>query len=567
MIEFKKEAALDKKIEELGKKLKYFSAIRLILGILFIVFLISLFSIGSITFIVLSILSFILLVGFMIYTNKFYVENDHLKKKKLVYTLHKKRRELQYASFYDTGSDFLNKDDYKLSDLDLFGKKSLYQYLCAAKTKLGRQGLAKSLTSPDKRDKEYTKCIEALANSEDVIDIEADICEFSADAKHLDYDEFTSLLGKKIPFKPIFLLPLLSFIGTIIFAILIPILHINPLYILIFLVLNLLSVRVLSNEAFSLNSTAYENICEAYIRVSKTIINTKIEDPYFKELQNTISVELNSLLKIKGIYSTLSCRKNAIFNLGLNTLFVVDFWILLRYNRINDEALSLANLFEAVGEVEVMLSLANIGIDNEVYCISEEADEIEGVEMYHPLVKGCVPNSIKMDGGIILTGSNMSGKTTFMRTLGINEILHNACGLVPAKAFRAPYLKVFTSLRANDMLSEGVSTFYAEILRMKRINEAITGERCLILIDEIFKGTNALERITASKKVIDKLNLYKAIFIISTHDFELCDSEGITNYHFSEHYKDDTIGFDYILKDGKCESKNALYLLKMSGII
>ena len=567
MLEFKREEKLDNTIEVLKKRLRIYSAIRLVLGISFLVFIISLISIGSLTFVILSIVSFILLLGFMLYTNKFYQEEAHLKKKKLIYTLHKKRRTLEYGSFHDTGSDFLNKEDYKLADLDLFGKKSLFQYLNSAKTRLGRSYLAKSLIEGNDKDLAYTNCIYKLANSEDTLDIEADIDEFSADAKHLDYDEFTSVLGKKIEFKPIFFLPLLSFIATIIFAILIPVLKINPLFILIFLVLNLLSVRVLNNEAFLLNSNAYENICDAYIRVSRTIANIDLDDEYYNSLKTIISEELPNLLKVKGIYSTLSCRKNAIFNLGLNTLCIVDFWILLRYNRINNEALRLNELFESVAEIECMISLANIGMDNEVYSIPKVGSEIEGIDMYHPLVKGCIANSITVNGGIILTGSNMSGKTTFMRTLGINQILANAKGLVPAKSFTSPNLKVFTSLRANDMLSEGVSTFYAEILRMKKINEAIVGDKCLILIDEIFKGTNAYERITASRKVIEKLNSYNAFFIISTHDFELCDTEGIINYHFAEHYNDDKIGFDYILKDGKCESKNALYLLKMSGII
>ena len=118
-----------------------------------------------------------------------------------------------------------------------------------------------------------------------------------------------------------------------------------------------------------------------------------------------------------------------------------------------------------------------------------------------------------------------------MRTLGINEVLFNAGGIVPAKSFTAPHMEVLTSLRANDMLSEGVSTFYAEILRMKRVNKEIENGRCLVLIDEIFKGTNAYERITASLKVIEKLNSKGTIFIISTHDFELCEAKDILNYH------------------------------------
>ena len=161
----------------------------------------------------------------------------------------------------------------------------------------------------------------------------------------------------------------------------------------------------------------------------------------------------------------------------------------------------------------------------------------------------------------------MSGKTTFLRTIGIAQILYNANGLIPAKSFSTNHLDIYTSLRANDMLEEGISTFYAEILRMKKINEAIKKGPCLVLIDEIFKGTNLNERLEASFKIIEKLNNNSILFIISTHDLEITEAKGIINYHFNEYYKDDKIYFDYIIKEGKSNTSNALYLLKMADII
>ena len=102
---------------------------------------------------------------------------------------------------------------------------------------------------------------------------------------------------------------------------------------------------------------------------------------------------------------------------------------------------------------------------------------------------------------------------------------------------------------------------------MKNINSEIKNKKNLILVDEIFKGTNASERIDASFKVIDKLNSYNQLFIISTHDFELCNAKNISNYHFNETYIDDKISFDYKIKMGKSKTKNAIYLLKMANII
>nr|MCR5349761.1 hypothetical protein [Acholeplasmatales bacterium] len=276
-----------------------------------------------------------------------------------------------------------------------------------------------------------------------------------------------------------------------------------------------------------------------------------------------------SLKSIKSILNLLSLRGNFVVKVLLNAFLVFDFWVIIIYNLKNKKTEGLNEIFENVGKLECIVSLSTIGIDNDVYTTGIESDlnKVEGEGMYHPLVKDCIDNSLTLDQGVILTGSNMSGKTTFMRTLAICETLFNANGLIPALSFKAPKLSIYTSLRANDMLSEGISTFYAEILRMKKINQAILNEKCLILVDEIFKGTNAIERISASNQVIDKLSLNNVLFIISTHDFELCDNKNVKNYHFNETYIDDKIHFDYKIKEGKSDTKNAIYLLKMAQII
>ena len=257
--------------------------------------------------------------------------------------------------------------------------------------------------------------------------------------------------------------------------------------------------------------------------------------------------------KIRGIYTLLLVRRNLLLNIILNIIFSFDAFLILYLKAKISKGIKLNKAIENIAILEVALSFKNIGMDNLEYTIPEDNDILLAHDMRHPFVKDC--------------SSNMSGKTTFMRTLGICMLLKNASSIVPAVSFKAPSLTIYTSLRANDMLQEGVSTFYAEIKRMNKINQAIKKEKCLVLVDEIFKGTNALERTLASRKVIEKLNMYHAIFIISTHDFELCETEGITNYHFEESYKDDKIFFDYKLKEGPGIKGNALYLLKMSGIL
>ncbi len=427
--------------------------------------------------------------------------------------------------------------------------------------------LAESLKNGKPIDERIRNSANAVVD-EKTLDIEASLLEFKQNSKSIDYDDYKSVLDKKIKITPLSFVSLLLFVTNIVYLILALINKWNLYPLIIIAVATIVASKLLNNnEVFMLDSSKYYELSNAYLKVSKTIVNTDFNDPYYNELKDIINKNIKPLKDMENLYLTLSSRRNLIFNLILN-IFAYDFFLSLIYNLKVKNIKDLTSLFESVAKIEVMASFAIIGIDNEVYSVPELGENIDAKGIYHPLVKNCISNDFKLQGGVILTGSNMSGKTTFMRTLGINQVLFNAGGLVCAKSFKSTYLPIYTSLRANDMLKEGISTFYAEILRMKKANEGIKEGKALILIDEIFKGTNAYERINASFKVIEKFNEYNALFIISTHDFELCDALNILNYHFSEEYDNDNkISFDYKIKEGKCETKNALYLLKMANII
>lgn len=569
MLEFKKESELKANLDKYKKYSKIISLTRLILALNLLLWIICLISLDNyILYSILSIISFIIFLSFIFISNPIFNKLNLLKKKELVYLLHKKRRKKDFSSFTDEGRDLIDKDDYKLTDLDIFGPKSLFQYINSTRTKLGRERLAKQLKSPENKPLEFTKCIDTLSKTEKSLDIEASLLEFNANAKHISYDEFKSILGSTIKFRFIFILPLLCFIATISYLITALILQITLIPLIGLIFLNFISSQaLLRNDVFNLESFKYYNLCESYYNLSNTIISLDIYDVYFNKNKEVISNNLKSLKSIKSIFLALSSRRNIIAKIILNSLFIYDLFLILIYNKLSKHISNLDDLFNAIAEIEVMISFANLGIDNDIYCIPAQSESIKAKEIYHPLVKNCIANDIEIAGGIILTGSNMSGKTTFMRTIGINQILFNAGSICLAESFESKYLNIYSSLRANDMLSEGISTFYAEILRMKRMNEAIKKENTLLLVDEIFKGTNAKERIEASLRVIDKFNEYSQLFIISTHDFELCDALNILNYHFNEEYNNNQISFDYKIKKGKCETSNALYLLRMSGII
>ena len=173
----------------------------------------------------------------------------------------------------------------------------------------------------------------------------------------------------------------------------------------------------------------------------------------------------------------------------------------------------------------------------------------------------------------------MSGKTTYMRTIAINMVLAYVGAGVCAKSFSVPKMKLFTSMRIRDDVSGGISTFYAEILRIKEMSEYILSTKndkeavpALCLIDEIFKGTNSADRIVGASEALKKLSGGDSLVIVTTHDFELCDlttQDGTpaSNYHFEEYYQNGELKFDYKLKNGKCTTRNAMALLEMAGLV
>ena len=167
----------------------------------------------------------------------------------------------------------------------------------------------------------------------------------------------------------------------------------------------------------------------------------------------------------------------------------------------------------------------------------------------------------------------MSGKTTFLRSIGINLVLAYAGGPVLASSFNTSIMKILTSIRVEDNVNKGISTFYAELLRIKEMTEYNKHERPMIcLIDEIFKGTNSADRIICATESIKKLSQPWSITLVSTHDFELCNLESdksinAVNYHFAEYYQNNEIKFDYNIQEGRCVTTNAKVLLKMVGIV
>lgn len=260
----------------------------------------------------------------------------------------------------------------------------------------------------------------------------------------------------------------------------------------------------------------------------------------------------------------------------LRMLFHID---LIKFNRmlkIYDKHVEKLNeLYEVVGYLDSLCAAASFRalLGSDGYCVPELLDnptpsyEAEG--LYHPLLDNPVTNSIKASRSVLLTGSNASGKSTFLKSVALNAILAQTIYTVAAKSYRASYFQVLSSMALRDNMQNNESYFIVEIKSLRRMFEAAKAPVCtLCFVDEVLRGTNTVERIAASREVLSGLaTAGRTICFAATHDIELtyllekeCD-----NYHFEETVTDDKVEFDYLLHEGRATSRNAIKLLRMLG--
>ncbi len=290
------------------------------------------------------------------------------------------------------------------------------------------------------------------------------------------------------------------------------------------------------------------------------------------------------LKKIIHLTAAASLEKNEIFHAIVN--FLVP-WDLYFAHRINQYKITLTDKLEPwldrFYELEALCSIANFSWLNPDYVFPEILSDdgafvLRASNLGHPLIrrKTKVTNDLEIEHAgnlLLLTGSNMSGKSTFLRTLGINLCLTFAGGPVNAAEFQTIPLRIFSSINVSDSLDEGLSHFYAEVKRLRAMLDELTShfQRPLFfMVDEIFKGTNNRERLTGSTALLKYVAGKNGIGVISTHDLELAQLEQeipeLHNWHFEETIENDRMSFKYKLKNGPCPTTNALKIMEMEGL-
>jgi hypothetical protein len=581
------------KIKTSRKQLSnYFSGIRLLFFFGCAVIFIFSYRITNYNLTLASMILFIL--------GMFYISKKHAVIKRYILKLdslicineiHIKRINGQHKDL-DSGDDLKSENHPYAEDLDILGKNSLYQKICSSITPKGRERLKNELCGnidfTVNTIKQRQNAIEELSNklhfsqrliAEGMIKDES----FNPPEPLIQWS-----LNVNEEFIRSFIKPLIYVMSTIMMISLFLPLLINNFSFNLAKIIGSINILLLvyhinqRNEALDAVFQFKKDI-EGYSNMVSYIEKTRFTTPYINLLKERLVATdgksfSDSIKILENIVGRISDRRN-IFYLPLNILFLWDYKTCYDLETFKKSyGINITTMLEVIAEFEALISLSNINRDNPNWCTpSFEINNllIKGKNLSHPLLSHkAVSNNLTIDEKnkiILITGSNMAGKSTMLRTIGANLVLAYTGAKVRGSEFTCSKLKLFTCMRTSDNLEESISSFYAEILRIKALIDLTDrGEKVFFLLDEIFKGTNSIDRHVGAKILIHQLSKKNTLGMVSTHDLELGEiykeNSTVKNYHFKEYYRDNKIFFDYNLRIGISDTRNALYLMKMAGI-
>jgi len=505
-----------------------------------------------------------------------------------------KRLKGDFSTFQSDGSSFINVEHPYTSDLDIFGKNSLFQWLCRSSTVSGQKKLAEFLKQPASNSIILLRQ-EAIAELAQNTDFRH---QFEAYGKHFQNLEKVQKFTNPFTFEELifkdkkliilsFLMPILlglSLIGSF-FGV--PILISVVIFIANSLILRK-NFQKISN--ITQKTIQYLTEIQAFVFLAEMVERTSFKSSHLIQLRKSLleenTSEKNSAsLVIKKLYQTienLSFRENPYFYLFFNIPFLWELHQIRRFEHLRVKYESqFPKWFEVIAEIDALNSFGGIAFAQEEFHFPEITEipyHFEAKNLAHPLIfplEQRIANDFKMSKKRVcnlITGSNMSGKSTFLRTVGLNIVLASAGAPVCADRLQVTPFQLFTSMRTQDSLSESTSSFYAELKRIQQLLELVeSGEAVCYFLDEILKGTNSDDRHRGAKALIKQLQNQGVSGFISTHDLELgkqTDSmpHTVRNFSFNSQINGEELRFDYKISEGICQSFNASILMQKIGI-
>ncbi|WP_299586050.1 hypothetical protein [Mucilaginibacter sp.] len=521
----------------------------------------------------------LLIIGFL--------KSSHLKKKKLAEIKERwgKPKDIYrsfkliaaYLTAYGSKSDIA---DATATDLDI---DDVFSYIDRTNSKPGQQYLYKKLHSPEISET-YFNTLEQRIEQINKDQTLRELTELKlSDLGNTDAYYLPELFSKthKSLFTP--LVTLYICIAPFLTLWLIISLFIVPNQFALILLFILLIANVIIHYS---NKTKMINYTHALPQL--LILNNVgkwLADHHLFEKDEITNKSLVNTAKLKKSLSFINLQNKAAID-PTDIAYLITEWLkmfllieplifIFSISRVNKYLDDIKVLYKAVARVDMAISIQSVRVGSPHHCIPRFLTGSENMvikNLYHPLIENCVANSISIDNkqGVLVTGSNMSGKTTFIRAIAINALLSQTINTSFASVYNAPPLKIFTSINMSDDLGEHKSYFQAEALSVKNIIMEATASKpvnSLVIIDEIFRGTNTIERIAAAKAVLSYFIENKSFVFVSTHDLELAELLGhdYKVFSFEELIGDDRLVFDYKIKEGLLKNRNGIAVLKGLG--
>jgi len=501
---------------------------------------------------------------------------------------------LQRSNIYYDGSIFLNDKHHYNSDLDIFGKGSLFQLVNRSATSAGNYKLAawlnvaankETILSRQEAIKELAEKSDWKLNFQTVLlfvrkqpsDQVKNLAAYLKTTLEIKDEQLLSFYAKVAPYL---------MLGLAILCVFYPAARYATGLIALF------NIRLVSSKSklVELTDLIAGKIGESlglYAKAFKEIENENWQSGYNIQLSILIKKSgehavSDKIKQLSQLINKLNYRLNLVVKYIMNIFFIWDIRQVIaieRWKRDNHESLEIA--FDVIAEYETLISLASIKINYPAWCFPEIVDgdayTLTAKNIAHPLipVKNRVANDYELDNTYkvdIITGSNMAGKSTFLRTMGINAVLALCGAPVCADSMKLSVITLISYMRIKDSLNESTSTFKAELDRLQMLLAAVENEsKVFFLIDEMLRGTNSVDKYLGSKAVIERLISKKAVGMVATHDLQIAELEKqypdyVRNFYFDIQVKNGEMLFDYKMKHGECKTFNASLLLKQIGI-
>jgi DNA mismatch repair ATPase MutS len=578
-----------KTISDLKRKDHLFSLIRLISFILFIIALI--FGISGNNLLIIIIIAVLLLIIFMRSVLVHLNNSEKLARENFRMQIFQNeiRCLLHQGNEYFDGNHFKNPDHDYSFDMDLFGKNSIFQYINRSATGVGNKALAEWLSKeypPDEILKRQEAVKELAKNKEWCEDLRTELFKNRIEdfkKEHLPEikETISSPKNLKAWITLSYGLMLLTIFTIAVFSV-------NGIVLLIPIFLNsLLNFRFGKfTKTIWAQLEGRENTLRDYNKVLTAYEEKEFQSDYLKNLRKELSKDNMSATQAIARLQNISQKLD--YSLGMLTGAILNIFLLWEIVLCRKVSIWFRNFaektsewFQVVGKLEALISLANLQNNHPGWSYPEfqkDGFHLDGKNLGHPLIpeseRVCNDFSMKKGSWInIITGSNMAGKSTFLRIIGVNVILAKSGAVVCAEKFTLSHFRIMTYLTITDSITENTSTFYREILRLKNILDTVRKDNnILLLLDEMLRGTNSADKSRGSIAIVRELIQHKVPAIVATHNLELAGMQKdfpnhITNYFFDIIIENDsTMRFDYKLIPGICKTFNASLLLKKIGI-